>query len=115
MEQTMNDALESSTQKLVAYFNDAITRLPSDLPDLNRDISLSSLSLLIERLFTMEGRAMIRNDERFPRRTAATLRNLAGETMIILEMKLQQDEAEARVEFLQQREHEIELSFNRFV
>jgi hypothetical protein len=115
MEQTMNDALESSIEKLVTYFNEAITRLPSDLPDMNRDVSLSSLSLLIERLFTMEGRAMIRGDERFPRRTAATLRNLAGETMIILEMKLQKDEAEARAEFLKQRDEEIELSFHHFV
>ena len=65
----MNKALEASKLTLLEYFNEAITRLPSDLPDLNRDISLSSLSLLIERLFTMEGRAMIRQDDRFPKKT----------------------------------------------
>ena len=106
----MNKALEASKLTLLEYFNEAITRLPSDLPDLNRDISLSSLSLLIERLFAMEGRAMIRQDDRFPKKTSATLRNLAGETMILLEMKLQSDEAEARLEFVHQRDEAIELS-----
>lgn len=111
----MNEALEASKLTLLEYYNEAITRLPSDLPDLNRDISLKSLSLLMERLFTMEGRAMIRQDDRFPKNTSATLRNLAGETMILLEMKLQADEAEMRLELVKQRDQDIELSFGQFV